>query len=105
MCGWKGQLNEMGKKANCREMVRTGLTEPRLTPSFHQMYQGPGVEVPKHEGGDGLRRHYGQLRLWGAEKARAQSGTTGKGRSGLYYAILLHCPSLGFPRRWQGAAL
>lgn len=106
MCGWKGQMNEMGKKESCRKMVRSGLTDPRFTPSFHQTRaRDLGLRFLSMRAVMGstapwlsrlLCRHYGQLRLWGAEKARAQSGKTGKERGGLYYAILLRCPSLGF---------
>lgn len=39
--GRKGQLNEMGKKESCSEMVHRGLTDPHLTPSFPRKH-APG---------------------------------------------------------------
>lgn len=63
--GRKGQLNEMGKKESCSEMVHRGLTDSPPHPQFPpQTCPGAGTKLPKHEGGNRLCAPWLSLIRW-----------------------------------------
>lgn len=113
MCGWKGQMNEMGKKESCRKMVRSGLTDPRFTPSFHQTRaRDLGLRFLSMRAVMGstapwlsrlLRRHYGQLRLW-VRRRRGHSQER-LAKNVAVFTTLSSCAVRASVSRWQGAAL